>query len=171
MKNPITDIRINSRLLGSAMPALITAFSVFYMLYFLEAFGIQKGFSYSGHSLLFRTISFALLSGLYIALVESLIRPALKINTAVKLILWYLIVVFIGSQLIFILFNAFWNWQEWNWSAYSLIIKEFPFLMLVPIVFYNIINQFRPKKTDKEQRLCFSSENGKDRLAIKLQDF
>ena len=50
---------------ANAILGLISGFSVFYFLYFLDAFSIQKGISYSGHSHLFRSISFGLLTFVY----------------------------------------------------------------------------------------------------------
>ena len=97
----------------------ISGFSVFYFLYIFGAYGIQKGLSYSGHSHLFRSICFGLLTFSYLTAFEAWIKPKLNITRLGPAILWYLSLVLLGSQLIFLLFNFFWNWQEWNLEAYG----------------------------------------------------
>ena len=150
---------------------LISGFSVFYFLYIFGAYGIQKGISYSGHSHLFRSISFGLLTFTYLTAFETWIKPKLNLTKLSHSILWYIGLLFIGSQLIFFLFNFFWNWQEMNVEAYFLIVKEFPLLIALPLSFYLALKSLKKPNITKEDYLLFQSDNNKDRLKIKLQDF
>jgi hypothetical protein len=125
---------------------VLSGFLVFYFLYFLDAFGIQKGLSYSGHSHLVRSLSFGLLTFLYLAILETFLRPRLHITGLRQKMLWYVGLVFLGSHLIFLLFNYFWNWQEWDMVAYALILKEFPLLMILPLAFLLCHRSYFKKK-------------------------
>ncbi|MEM7102915.1 MAG: LytTR family transcriptional regulator DNA-binding domain-containing protein [Bacteroidota bacterium] len=149
----------------------ICGFSVFYFLYFFESYGIQKGLSYSGHSHLFRSISFGVLTFAYLAIFETWIKPVWKINNTWRGVAWYVALVLLGSQLIFLLFNYFWNWQEWDLRAYLLIMKEFPLLMFLPMVFFLAIKSLKKPKIQEPAYLSFQSENGKDQLKVRLADF
>lgn len=155
----------------SVFLGLIAGFSVFYFLYFFNAYGIQQGLSYSGHSHLFRSFSFGVLTFLYLVIFETWVKPKSTFTNYRHLILWYVGLVCLGSNLIFILFNYFWNWQEWNLSAYLLILKEFPLMMLLPLSFYLALKAIPKPKNLKVDYLSFQSENGKDQLKIKLKDF
>jgi len=150
---------------------LISGFSVFYFLYLFGAYGIQKGLSYSGHSHLFRSISFGVLTFVYLTVFETWIKPKWNITRLSHSILWYLSLLLIGSQLIFLLFNFFWNWQEWNVEAYLLIVKEFPLLMALPLSFYFVLKALLKTSVNGEDYLLLQSENGKDRLKVRMQDF
>ncbi|MDN3689208.1 LytR/AlgR family response regulator transcription factor [Cyclobacterium jeungdonense] len=87
------------------------------------------------------------------------------------MVAWYTGLVILGSQLIFLLFNFFWNWQEWNLEAYGLIMKEFPLMMILPLSFYLALKAISKPKTTEGDYLLFQSENGKDQLKVRLQDF
>lgn len=150
---------------------LTSGFSVFYFLFLFGAYGIQKGISYSGHSHFFRSISFGVLTFIYLTAFETWIKPKLNITRLSHSILWYIGLLIIGSQLIFLLFNFFWNWQEWNVEAYLLIVKEFPLLMALPLSFYLVLKALIKPSNTKEDYLFFHSENNKDRLKVRLQDF
>jgi hypothetical protein len=149
----------------------VSGFSVFYFLYFFGAYGIQQGMSYSGHSHLFRSISFGVLTFTYLLVFESWVKPKLKIKGIKRSMLWYMALVLLGNQLIFLLFNFFWNWQEWNIEAWALIQKEFPLIMIFPLFFYLSIMAVLKQKVQEVDYLLFQSDNGKDRLKIKLKDF
>lgn len=157
--------------LSPLLLSLVSGFAVFYFLYFFGAYGIQKGISYSGHSHLFRSACFGLLTFSYLFILEAWIKPKLKITGLKRTFFWYTALILIGSQLIFVLFNYFWNWQEWNLQAYLLILKEFPLMMVLPLSFYLSIMALLKPKAPGDEFLLFQSENGKDRLKIKLQDF
>jgi len=155
----------------SILLGLISGFSVFYFLYFFEAYGIQKGISYSGHSHLFRSTSFGVLTFTYLTIFETWLKPKLDIISFKRQIIWYTSLIILGSQFIFILFNFFWNWQEWNMEAYLLIIKEFPLMLILPFSFYFILKTSIKPVQLEDDFLSFQSENGKDHLKIQLQDF
>lgn len=169
----IHDLLISLKLarLRPFLLGLLSGFSVFYFLYFFGAYGIQKGLSYSGHSHLFRSISFGGLTFAYLTLSEVWLKPKWVENNPVRKALWYVGLVMLGSQLIFILFNFFWNWQEWNLGAYLLIIKEFPLMMVLPLSFYLVLKAPQRPKAVEENLLHFQSENGKDQLKVRLLDF
>lgn len=167
----ITFKKLSSPKVFPVILGLVSGFSVFYFLYFFEAYGIQKGLSYSGHSHLFRSISFGVLTFAYLTAFETWFKPKLNIINLRYLILWYSSLVFLGSQLIFILFNFFWNWQEWNLEAYVLIIKEFPLMMVLPLSFYLVLKKIATPKKLEVSYLSFASGNGKDHLKVKPQDF
>ncbi|WP_299681769.1 LytTR family DNA-binding domain-containing protein [uncultured Tenacibaculum sp.] len=151
---------------------LISGIAVFYFLYFFEAYGIQKGVSYSGHSHLFRSISFGVLTFTYLFFLESYVKSRFQVITLSKQFYWYLSLIVIGNQLIFLLFNFFWNWQEWNIEAYLLIQKEFPLMMFFPLSFYLMIQAFsKEKETKLSTYLFLKSDNNKDHLKVKMEDF
>lgn len=150
---------------------ILSGFSVFYFLYFFEAYGIQKGLSYSGHSHLFRSISFGVLTFTYLSVFETWLRPNWAKGRWLNQTAWYVSLVMLGSHLIFLLFNYFWNWQEWNLEAYGLIIKEFPLMMVLPLSFYLVLKATSKPKGIEADYLIFQSENGKDFLKVNLSDF
>ncbi|SNR32347.1 LytTr DNA-binding domain-containing protein [Lutibacter agarilyticus] len=151
--------------------SFISGFSIFYFLYIFNAYGIQKGLSYSGHSLLFRCISFGLLTFTYLTIFEIILKPKLSVTGFGYSFIWYAGLIFLGSQLIFILFNFFWNWQELNMESYLLIIIEFPLMMIFPLFFYLGLKSIIKSRSQEENYLLFQSENGKDNLKIRKRDF
>ncbi|MFY0689272.1 MAG: DNA-binding protein [Cyclobacteriaceae bacterium] len=166
-------IRFRKLYYSKLFPAIlgfISGFSVFYFLYLFGAYGIQKGLSYSGHSHLFRSISFGLLTFVYLTAFEVWLKPKLNVTRFGPSILWYLSLVLLGSQLIFLLFNFFWNWQEWNLEAYGLILKEFPLMMVLPLSFYLVLKKISAHQKPNTPYITFQSENGKDQLRINPQD-
>ena len=150
---------------------ILSGFSVFYFLYFFGAYGIQKGLSYSGHSHLFRSISFGVLTFSYLTVFETWLKPKWATTRFTHVLAWYIGLLILGSQLIFLLFNFFWNWQEWNLEAYGLIMKEFPLMMVLPFLFYFAFKAISKPKDTEGDFLLFQSENGKDQLKVRLQDF
>lgn len=154
------------------MLGLVSGILVFYFLYFFGAYGIQKGWSYSGHSHLFRSICFGLLTFSYLVVCEGWIKPKLNVSRLSSMIIWYLGLMLLGSQFIFLLFNFFWNWQEWSLTAYGLILKEFPLMMVLPFSFYVLLKKLAdPQKGQQLSHINFQSENGKDQLRISPQCF
>ena len=150
---------------------LISGFSMFYFLYLFGAYGIQKGLSYSGHTHLFRSISFGLLTFVYLTAFEGWLKPKLTISRLSHAILWYLGLMFFGSQLTFLLFNFFWNWQELSIRSYGLIMKEFPLMMALPFSFYLILKRISTPQAPNISYITFQSENGKDQLRLNPQYF
>ena len=163
--------KLSSPELAPMVLGLISGLFIFYSLYFLEAYGIKKGVSYSGHSLLFRSISFGVLTFLHLTTFETFLKPKWAAGQVKYVVGWYLGLAILGSQFVFILFNFFWNWQEWNLEAYLLIIKEFPLMMLVPFSFYLTYKKVIISKNPKVSYLLLQSKNGKNKLKIKLENF
>lgn len=155
----------------NAFLGVISGVSVFYFLYFLDAFSIQRGLSYSGHSHLFRSISFGILTFFYQFILEVWVKKRLNLSTIGKQIAWYIGLVFLGSQLTFVLFNFFWNWQELDWMGYGLIQMEYPLMMIFPLSVYLLIQRIITMKTPKVDYFTFCSDNNKDQLRMKLEDF
>ncbi len=172
---PISELIVFKKLFSSkfssAFLGVLSGISVFYFLYFFAAYGIQKGLSYSGHSHLFRSLSFGTLTFAYLTIFESWLRPRWATTRLVNVAAWYALLVILGGQLIFILFNFFWDWQEWNIEAYALIMKEFPLMMILPLFFYFALKAIPKPKAIEEKHLLFQSENGKDQLKVRLKDF
>jgi DNA-binding LytR/AlgR family response regulator len=50
-------------------------------------------------------------------------------------------------------------------------MKEFPLMMLLPFSFYFVLGAIKGSENPKEAYLHFKSENGKDHLKIRTQDF
>ena len=171
IKDFIASKKLSSSELFPLILGLVSGFSVFYYLYFFEAYGIQIGISYSGHSHLFRSVSFGVLTFAYLTVFEIWVKPKWATRHIKYAVTWYLGLVILGSQLVFVLFNFFWNWQEWNLEAYVLIIKEFPLMMVLPFSFYLLFKKIITPKNPKIPYLLFQSQNGKDKLKVKLQDF
>ncbi|MBI1184718.1 hypothetical protein GC194_10625 [bacterium] len=151
--------------------SLLSGVSVFYFLYVFGAYGIQRGVSYSGHSHFVRSFSFGLLTFAYILVCEKWLKPTFKISGHKREFMWYMTLVFIGIQLVFILFNYFWNWQEWNLLAYFLIAKEFPLMMVFALLFYGVFRVLIKDVETQKALLLFQSVNTKDQLKIKPEDF
>lgn len=150
---------------------LVSGFCVFYFLYVFRAYGIEEGYSYSGHSLIFRSSSFGLLTFSYITILERWLKPRWQINSLSRKIIWFAFLILLGCQLIFILFNYFWNWQEWNFEAYGLILREFPLMMALSLILYSALASLLRKNISKDNLMVFSSENGKDILKIRSANF
>ena len=55
--------------------------------------------------------------------------------------------------------------------SYGLIMKEYPQMMVIPLIIYLlIINNIKPSNS-LDSMLTFQSDNGKNQLSILLQDF
>ncbi|CAM1344300.1 LytR/AlgR family response regulator transcription factor [Tenacibaculum amylolyticum] len=157
--------------LWTLLLSFFLGFSVFYILYFFEAYGIQKGVSYSGHTHFFRSVSFGVLTFVFWFLLEIWVKPRFNIKKQKDYVIWYVFLVLLGTQLTFLLFNFFWNWQEWNLTAYLLIVKEYPLMIAFPLTLYLVVKKSIKEIAIKDDYLSFQSSNGKDKLKIKVQDF
>ncbi|MBO6515058.1 MAG: LytTR family transcriptional regulator [Bacteroidia bacterium] len=163
--------KLSSELRYPLLFGIVSGFLFFYFLYFFEAYGIQKGLSYSGHSHLFRSVSFGVLILVFNSVCEAWIKPQWVRASYVLTAIWYLGLIFMGGQLVFLLFNYFWNWQEWNLQAYTTIVMEFALVMILPLMFYMVVKLFVPQRSDAHNYLIFRSTNGRDHLKIRLDDF
>lgn len=155
--------------------SFVSGILVFYFLYFLEAYGIQQGISASGHNHLVRSLSFGVLTSLYLYLFENFLRPALPQLSKGHALVAQLLSLLIGIQLIFVLFNYFWNWQELDLQSYLLIAIEFPMLMAIPMLWYEKVllapTYSQNKKEVSTQKIKLVSSNTKDQLLLNSNDF
>lgn len=162
--------------LGSALLfGLLSAFGVFYFLYFFGAFGIDQGVSYSGHSHLERSIYFGAVTGFWYWSAVKYLNPFLLKPSPVHWIVWYVFLMFLGGQFTFLLFNYFWNGQEFNWDAWKQISLEYPLMLVVPWFFYfslELVGRKPAMEVDHaSSRIHLKSTNGKDQLIIGTSDF
>lgn len=147
--------------------ALSSGGFMFVVLYLYNAFNIQTGDSYSGHSLLFRSICFGLITFISVAIQEWLIRRRFNIDSQKKKVIWYGIEILITAQFVYLLFNYFWAWKEWYWISYGLMMIEVPMVLMIPILVVSLL--FKEPKTELDL-LVLTAEGGKTTLAIKPQD-
>ncbi len=145
---------------------------LFYVLYVFEAFGINQGTSYSGHDFLTRAILFGLLNTLVFFVLEFGVSKKVHPSTLLQKIAWILVEILIGGTAIFLLFNYFWNWQEWTLNAYLLLILEYLSMMIIPLALFQfLINDRFNIRLPGHEILAFESENGKDAVQIKPEFF
>lgn len=146
---------------------ILTGLFMFIVLYVYKAYNIEQVDSFSGHSLLFRAVSHAVLTSFLFFTAEFFIKPYFNLNTRGKSIAWTSIIVFIGINLTFLLFNYFWLWTELSWSSYSLFCYEYPLVVVIPIVIAKLAGgQNRKVKISDDHMIAFESENGKNNLRI-----
>lgn len=162
----LSSHRLQAILFGS-----LSGISVFYFLFIFGAYGINQGVSFSGHSHLFRSLSFGFLTAIYCGNAEYWLKPKFSLSSLKSELIWYAGLIILGSQLIFLLFNYFWNGQEWNVHSYALILKEFPLLMIFPLFITLLIRKLSTSEKVEPTVFCFQSENGKDQLHINISDF
>lgn len=148
-----------------------TGFFLFVVLFFYEGFNIQQGLSYSGHSLLFRALSFGFLTSLSFYINEMYTKKMFRLDSFIRLIAWHSWEIFKGTCLTFILFNYFWNWTELSWSSFSLLLGEYTIVMIFPIAVSYLATGNANRTAFSESMLVFESENKKDRLAIHPEHF
>ena len=143
---------------------ILPGLSLFYVLFAFEAFGIQQETSLSGHTFLQRCLIFGLANSALFLLLEFYIMPAKP-----KLAIWRILEIVLGSILTYLLFNYFWNWTEWSWSSYLLMLLEYSLVMVIPFVIVHLIKTKRIKQVDTET-WSFSSTNGKDVISVQPED-
>ena len=163
----------------SYLQALLSAVTLFYVLYFFKAYQIETCDSDSGHSFLQRCIGFALLNGFVIYTSNRIFSYLLTKRHKKWNYLKYGVQLLLGSLSIFLLFNFFWNWTELAWYNYQLMFVEYSLVMLIPFGIINFIS--RKAKIDSfenndevflaPKQIKFASTNGKDFLSVGAKDF
>ena len=143
---------------------LLPGLCLFYVLFAFEAFGIPQGTSLSGHSFLQRSLIFGLTTSCVFYLFEFHIMPRKP-----KLIVWRILEILTGATATYLLFNHFWNWTEWSWSSYSLLLMEYSLVMIIPFAIVYLLKT-PSKKKDEIKPWTFSSTNGKDAINIHPQN-
>lgn len=124
----------------------LPGFALFFVLFIYEGFGIQPDVSYSGHGLLFQAIAFGGLTSINFFINEFVVARWVSITKIWQRILWHVWEIWMGSLLTFLLFNYFWNWTEWYWSGYLLIVFEYASVVIFPILIARILARSLPKK-------------------------
>ncbi|MGB0524199.1 MAG: LytR/AlgR family response regulator transcription factor [Flammeovirgaceae bacterium] len=151
---------------------LMTGFFLFIVLFFYKGYNIQQGLSFTGHSLFTRALLFGMCTSLSFGIHEFLFAPKLLLNTFRRRLWWSIWEVFIGAAITFVLFNYFWEWTEWDWAGYRLLLIEYTLVMMFPI---SISLLLMPKKGQAQQvaepMLLFQSENKKQQLRLKPDSF
>jgi len=144
----------------------------FYVLFIFKGFNIQTDVSASGHGLFERALAYGLITSLIFYLYEFYGTKFLATDTILKRIIGYLIEIILGIQVVFLLFNYFWEWQEWSVSAYAYFLYEYPSVMIIPIliswVAHNLIKKPKPNSSDS---IKFNSENHKEFISISIANF
>ncbi len=149
----------------------LSAFSIFYVLYVLEAFGIQQGVSYSNHSYFERCLYYTLANGVIYYFFEFIVFTKKYQLTNLARLFKVVIYTLFGSFIVFLLFNYFWCWTEWTFSAYFLLLGEYLSLMLLPFIECFFLEAHLKKTAVNSDYLTFSSINGKSELKILPSDF
>lgn len=145
---------------------------IFYILYVFEAFRIDQGISYSGHDFLTRSILFGFVNLIVFFGIEFGLSKKIQAKNLLQKIAWIFTQILIGGTSIFLLFNYFWDWQEWTLNAYVLMIMEYFSIMIIPVVLFQFLIKDRfTLSIQKPEVLIFQSENGKDGIQIKPEFF
>ena len=148
--------------------SLVTGFALFFVLFIYKAYNIQEGFSYSGHSLLFRSAAFGFVTSLSFFINEFYLSGMFRLSNLKRKLLWIGWEIFMGANLTFLLFNYFWNWTEWYWNGYLLLLFEYSCVVNFPILFVHLLSKkANHKPAGASLQLHFLSENGKHRIALK----
>ena len=149
--------------------SILSGLFMFVVLYVYKGYNIDQIDSLSGHSLLVRAIAFGLLTSLVFYLGEFHVKRLIRPFSVLQKIAFLLGEVIICLNLIFLLFNYFWNWTELYWSSYLMFWYEFPLVVIFPILFSLLIGQNRHSATQKDDYLVITSENGKEHFRVKPQ--
>lgn len=153
-----------------------------FCLYVYQAYNIQSGSSTSGHGLLFRAISFGILTSICFYIHEFLILPQFPNSTTIIFRIWEL---WFGGTMTFLLFNFFWNWEEWFWKAYFQILLEYTGVIIIPIIISFFAKQYLKNaqqliKTQQQIKetsslipalITFVGSNKKQQLTLPTNDF
>lgn len=163
MKVTITALKREVLLL-----AAITGLFLGIVLFIYQGYNIHTGISISGHSLLIRSILFALLTSIVFLSTEILIEY-LKIN--IRLVLRRLGQTLVAGSLVFLLYNYFWQWTDLSIYSYVKLLAEFAGVMIIPLTFHFLIFRKAGDKDTVSEMLKIGSANGKQVIRIRKQDF
>ena len=114
---------------------------------------------------------------------EFLLRPLLLPRLSRRrLIAWLAWTFLLVSSVAFLLYNLLGNWHDWHWSSYLGFIRDVSMLISLPVagfLFY-IHHQWLKSEyvqlqaiqlaTPAARLLHFASDNGKDQVAVALDD-
>ncbi|MEM8894762.1 MAG: hypothetical protein AAGC88_09305 [Bacteroidota bacterium] len=97
---------------------LITSTSglfMFLVLFVYRAYHIDQTPAFTGHSILFRSITHDLIISGVFYIIEFHLSPRLNIKRGIKPIVTGLIAIVIGLHVTFLAFNYFYHWTELYW--------------------------------------------------------
>jgi hypothetical protein len=128
-------------------------------------------------------ITFGALITAAVAANEFLLRPLLLPRLSRRrLIAWLAWTFLLVSTVAFLLYNLLGNWHDWHWASYLGFIRDVSMLISLPVagfLFY-IHHQWLKSEyvqlqaiqlaTPSARLLHFSSDNGKDQVAVALDD-
>lgn len=114
---------------------------------------------------------------------EFLLRPlVLRRLTRRRLIAWLAWTLLLIATVVFLLYNLFGNWHDFHWSSYLGFIRDVSMLNSLPVAGflffirhewlkseYVQLQAIRPA-TPAARLVHFSSDNGKDQVAVALDD-
>ena len=158
---------------------LLSGFTLFYVLFVFRGYGIQTGFSYSGHSLLTRAVSFGALNAYVFYLFEFRFRKLYVAKARWDHLVWRTLELLVGAVATFLLFNYFWNWTEWHLPAFWLMLREYVAVMIFPVAIITFLSTQRVEATSPQpdsqgqlraKLLTFASDNSKELLRLHPDD-
>ncbi len=150
---------------------IIPGLFVFYILFVFNAYQIQTGISFSGHTLFVRAFWFGVVNSLTFAFFEFGISRFFKRTTWLHQGTWLFIEFVVAAHMTYLLFNVFWNWTEMYWDSYFLMMRECVAMMITPLaVCYGIGFIPAKRKAISEDLISLASENGKDLIKLRLDD-
>lgn len=159
---------------------VLTIFSGLFLtfsLYVYQAYNIHNGISATGHSLLFRALSFGVLTSFIFYINEFWLSPMIDWN--INKMVWRVWELWFGGTMTFLLFNYFWNWQEMRWFSYFQLLLEYVGVIIIPIGlsyfakihFQNKYSNIETVKPSKPEKITFQSSNDKTKLTLFPNDF
>ena len=131
--------KIEPVLLERILLIILSGSFLTFSLYVYQAYNIEGGYSYSGHSLLFRAICFGVLTSISFSLNEYLLHKVIPVKYIISWRIWELLM---GGTVTFLLFNYFWNWQEWFYYSYFQLLLEYSAIIIFPILISHFIKKY-----------------------------
>ncbi|MEL6535771.1 MAG: hypothetical protein AAFQ98_10185 [Bacteroidota bacterium] len=113
---------------------LLPGLTLFYALFIFQGFGIHTGISYSGHDFLMRCIGFGVVNVLVFAVVEFLLFRKWRRVTWQERLLSLFLTADLGAVATFLLFNYFWAGTEWYFSSFTLLLRAYLKVIVVPLL-------------------------------------
>ncbi len=151
---------------------LSTGFTLFLVLYIYKGYNIQTGLSFSGHSHIVRSLAFGILTSIVFFGTEFYLSKWFNLSQLKGKVFFKGLSIFLGANMTFLLFNYFWNWTEWYWSSYTLLVWEYFFVVTIPIVLIELyhLKTVSIENVTIQPDLKFIAENGKQFLSLKPQN-
>lgn len=143
---------------------------LFFVLYVYEGFGIPRGISSTGHGLLFRAMSFGLITSLSFFVNEFYARPRLAVRSFRRRLAWYSWELFCAWNLVYLLYNYFWGWEVFSWFGYADILGEISSVLILPFALAEVYYRYSIHQPDNPKKLLFRSENEKESLLLAPDD-